>query len=278
MKRVMFLLLLAMAIAPEAWAQTWPNEPSGSQLLSDWNWNSLTGGGWTDSGGDRRIIADPTAPFSPSNILESRHLPNQMGGANSMFFFPTTLNELYVGFWWKPSNPFSGVSTNQQKFALIESAAGGHTYLLMSSSQQGGPYVFSMQLNYTTVSNAHLGNGWGDSPGTWNLFANQGNAGITLGTWHRIEVYWKKSTSPTSRDGILRWWMDGQLLGNYTAVNFPAGFSFADLTCICNELRSSSITDYHWYDHVRVTAPTGGSGTPKGDTTPPAAPVNLRAQ
>lgn len=259
----------------EANAQAWPNEPAGSRVISDWSWNALSGAGWRDDGGNRRIVQDSTAPLSAASVLESKRDPNAYGGSNEALDF-TTSNELYVGFWWKPSSPFTGWATLQNKISIVKSATGGHTYVLMNSSQRGGPFALAIQLDYGSVGNSHLGNGWGDSLGPWNLYANQGDSGVALGVWHRIELYIKKSTTSTSQDGILRWWMDGSPQGNYTNVNYPAGFVNVGLTPIWDSPDNIPFPEYHWYDHVKVSIPSGGGGAPNGDTSPPASPVNLR--
>lgn len=280
MKRVMFVLLLAIAVAPSAWAQSWPNEPSGATVLSDHNWNSLTGGGWVDEGGDRRIISDPTAPLSPSNVLESRRMNNATGGANEHLYFGTK-DELFVGFWWKPSNPFPGWDIGSvNKFAMFRNESGGHIYMEMESNNgvRGGPYHVFLALGYCCVQNSHLGNGWGDTVGVWNLYPNRGSFNVTLGAWHRVELYFRKSSTASSRDGILRWWVNGSLIGDYTQMNYPSGFADVGLTSIWDAPHDLGTTaEYHWYDHVRVSVPSGAGGTPKGDTLPPVAPTGLRA-
>ena len=45
----------------------WPNEPAGSILLNDNNFNVVVGNSWVDYSGDTTIAVDPTAPASPSN-------------------------------------------------------------------------------------------------------------------------------------------------------------------------------------------------------------------
>jgi len=42
-----------------------------------------------------------------------------------------------------------------------------------------------------------------------------------LGQWHFIEWQMEYNTSTSPANGIVRWWMDGQLIGQYTDVLFP---------------------------------------------------------
>ncbi len=59
--------------------------------------------------------------------------------------------------------------------------------------------------------------------GSYNLYANVNDPTITLGVWHKFEMYFKRSSTPTTADGIVRWWIDGQLCGSFhTNVRWPS--------------------------------------------------------
>ncbi|GKS58874.1 hypothetical protein YTPLAS18_24010 [Nitrospira sp.] len=145
----------------------------------------------------------------------------------------------------------------------------------------GPPFSTSRNIAFQIemgVDNSHLGNGFGDVGGTWVLFGNKANPAIAMGQWHRIEVYNKTSSTNSSRDGILRWWVDGQLFGDYQNVNYnDRTFSHLQLTPSWDGSEQHSNADEQRFDHIRISAPKGAGGTTKGDTTPPASPVNLRA-
>lgn len=276
MKRVMFALLLAMAVPPSAWAQSWPNEPSGSTTLVDCNFNSALCG-ISGASGSGSIISDSSAPQSPSNVMEFR-LPvgSSSGGGETYFPLNPQPREIFAGYWWKPSNPFEGHPNCSNKVHGLVLTA-GNIWLDMHCSATGGPYVFKMILQIPE-NNCHLGNGFGDCPGTYVVFGNQSSGAITLGAWHRVEVYLKSSSSSTSRDGILRMWVNGSQVMNYTTVNMSASMLYWLFTPTWDgswaPIQTTSFS--HRYDHVHVS--TGGSGSaPKGDTTPPAAPTALRA-
>jgi hypothetical protein len=46
---------------------------------------------------------------------------------------------------------------------------------------------------------------------------------LTVGAWTKLEAYVKASTTSTSRDGIVRWWVNGVPAGSYTNLNYGAG-------------------------------------------------------
>lgn len=279
MKRVMFALLLAMAIAPSAWGQSWPNEPSGSTVINDWNWNSCPGGGWQPAYGCGAIRSDSTAPRSPNSVLAMEFNPASGAGGGDPFI-AINATEVYIGYWVKLSNPFQGETNLSNKLTYGFDGSFGHGYWTKFYGQQNGPFTlqFHLQGFDPSIDNCHISSGFGECFNrAWNMSTT-----VTKGVWHRVELYYKHSTSRTSRDGIARLWLDGVQQLNLTNLNTPDG--------VINDLYFSPTwagpadpnrtnPDVISFDHVHVSSGgTGGGGTPKGDTTPPAAPVNLRAQ
>ncbi|MGE3152609.1 MAG: hypothetical protein AB7G48_08740 [Nitrospiraceae bacterium] len=275
MKRVMFLLLLAMAVAPEAWAQTWPNEPAGSTVINDWGWNSCPGGGWQPAYGCGFIRSDATAPLSPSSILRYEYNTSSGYGGGDPFIGLNN-DEIFVGLWMKLSNPFVGDASGSNK--LFYFSVGGSGYGLWfkaTGPQSTGPRYATVHLQGVdpAIDNCHI-SGWGEcSNRTW-----QGGPNITLGVWHRVEYYYKRSSSKTSRDGISRVWLDGASVINVTNLNTPqSSLDVLYITTTWTPPVDRSNPDMISFDHIHVSAPSGGGGTPKGDTTPPVAPTGLRA-
>ena len=72
---------------------------------------------------------------------------------------------------------------------------------------------------------------------------------VTLGQWHRIE-WWVDRTA-----GVVRWWMDGQLIGDYSGVAFPSGgFTNFEFSSTWGGIGDSKTeTDYYWFDHVHLS-------------------------
>jgi hypothetical protein len=278
MKRVMFVLLLAMVIAPEVWAQSWPNEPSGSTTIVDCNMNSMLCGYGGGSAAGGSIITDATAPLSPSSVVEYKlNVGTSNGGGQIIYSFGST-DSFYEGFWWKPSDPFYGTPNCGNKIIGVFMTDGTPVSgLTCETGVNGGPYLWVSTLELPH-NNCHLG-GWGDCPGTFNLFPNRGSGRVSLGVWHRVEVYMKRSTSSTSRDGTIRFWLDGALIFDYTNVNMPGYFTGTYFTPAWDgswePVHPTSFSNR--YDHVHLSTGGSGGGTPKGDTTPPSAPAGLRA-
>ena len=71
---------------------------------------------------------------------------------------------------------------------------------------------------------------------------------VTLGQWHKIEWY-------ASKNGTLKWWLDGVLQGSYTNVRNSFNFDMFQFspTWGGNSGARKRQTDHYWYDHARLS-------------------------
>lgn len=279
MKRVMFLLLLAMAIASEVQAQTqtWPNEPAGSRVLLDCNFDSPTcNGALYDVYGGAHTASVQGAPLSPSSVYEAKLNANKPEGGSQTGIIYGPVPEVYIGMWWKMNATFQGTQVNANKLFFVNSGY-PNGYGLNLFSLYGPQYSTSFQVAWATDDpvltslNSHLSNTYYD---THYGFA----CSVKVDTWYRFEVYIKSSTSTSTRDGIVRWWLNGQLCGDYTTANFPGGVVNWEMNHTWTAVTGNTQNWMHWIDHLHISAPNGAGSTTKSDTTPPAAPTALRAQ
>jgi hypothetical protein len=196
------------------------------------------------------------------------------------------VNEVYLGFWVKLSNPFQGEENLSNKLGIFSWGDGSWLWVKYEG-QQFGPWfpVVGFQVSgISNVNNCHNAGYGNDAPcpsGNFTFTPNAGNGNVSAGVWRRFEFYYKRSTSPTSRDGVVRVWLDGSPVISSTAANTPqvplTAFYFTP-TWAGPASQGRTNPDRISFDHVRVSSGgTGGGGAPKGDTTPPAAPVNLSA-
>lgn len=253
-----------------------PNEPSGFISVTNWPWNALSGGGWVDSPGDRAIVTDATAPLSPSNVLRSKRESGSTGGSNIYFTFSPSVREFFLGMWWKPNDPFWGWDNGSVNKFLHVLTGNGNLYLefengLGTQTTPQGPY--RALVAFGNADNCHLNSGFGDCPGGpgYNFYPNLGEFTIIPGTWYRVEMYLRASTTPTSMDGVIQIWRNNVLLFNKSVVNFGApSFEAVGMTSIWDNGIFLPAPDIHYYDHTYISIP--GSGP---DTTPPNPPTGI---
>jgi hypothetical protein len=223
--------------------------------------NALSGSGWFVSqnpNGYATITQDAAAPVSPSNVGQWMY-PSGFGGgyepATIAHSLPSGFNEGFVGVSWKPSNPWQGHSTYVNKIFFVFGGACGNLIPIMYGPP-GGPYHLRVAPEW----------------GNWSfLVPNVNDVPVALGAWHNIELYFKYNNG--GANGIVRWWMDGTLIGDYTNISFPASGCFAELQLAptwggVGDVKTE--TDYFWFDHVLASQP---SGSQTSDTTPPTVSI-----
>ncbi|HYU00593.1 MAG TPA: hypothetical protein VEK85_09470, partial [Gemmatimonadales bacterium] len=76
------------------------------------------------------------------------------------------------------------------------------------------------------------------------------------GQWHRIEIYVKYSTG-SNADGMVKWWVDGQLNGQYTNLKMvqDGGFNRVSFSPTYGGAGgdAKSQADYFWFDHTHLS-------------------------
>ena len=149
------------------------------------------------------------------------------------------LHQVYVGNWWKVSDPWQGHPSNSNKVQYLFSNGDGSMAMIMYG-HPGGPYEMRV---------------FPDWHGQW-LTPNVANVPVTLGVWHQLE--WLVEYGPTQDppSGRVRWWMDGQLLGDWQNVRLSAlplaQYKVAPVWGGAEAVLKTEL-DYYWYDHTYVS-------------------------
>ena len=200
--------------APDAPLAVWPDEPVGFTPITDQPWDMLASLGWSHNPCASTIVADPTAPRSPANVLE-HPFPAGFGGDSTscidFFTLPTPHDELFAGIWWRASDPWQGAGDGTNGIAALSMPTGSVDLVMQGTG--AGPFTLLVEPSLGADNSALTG------PGVY-LPANAGDGTVQLGAWHRLELYVRASTTSTSRDGVVRWWLDGHPVGGYDTVNF----------------------------------------------------------
>ena len=194
-----------------------------------YNASSGSSRGWAE------LRSDSTAPFSPSQGFDFVY-PAGMREGNApatVYYSRISSNELYAGFWWKPSSPFD-YGPNGNKIAFMFNGgggAGGQQFIILKSD--GMLHVLP------------------EYPGDYRWRdPNVSPTRVTLGQWHRIEWYSNVAT------GAMKFWLDGVLQGSYTDVRNSYKFDSFQFspTWGGNSGATKDQTDHYWFDHVRLSA------------------------
>ena len=222
----------------------WPNEPARFSVVSDQPWDAVSSLGWAlEFGVLPLIVPDPTAPLSPPDVLQITFPVGFASGSapSTMVHSLPGTRQLYVGIWWKPSNPWQGNDSNTNKIQYVFTNASGSIVMTMYGPSRG-PFELRVFPQFSTSSD------------TW-LVPNVNHVPVTLGEWHKIEwlLVYNSTTDPPN--GICRWWLDGQLIGDYSNIAFPSDpltvYKVAPVFGGTGAAKTE--TDYYWYDHVHLS-------------------------
>jgi len=121
--------------------------------------------------------------------------------------------ELFVGLVWKVSSPWQGHASGVNKIQFLY--AGSADVAMVMYGPPNGPYELRVMPQ------------WPEHDGTW-LTANVTPAPLTVGQWHQAEWYLKYESSAGAGDGVIRWWLDGALVGDYRKVRYPQDAGFVE--------------------------------------------------
>lgn len=233
------------------------NEPSGSSVIFQTSFNSLSG--MNDDYNSTQIRADATAPTSPSNCMYSRLAAGSLTGGIQLRVQPgSTWNDMYVRKWWRTNAGFQGRTVGNKMFFMRGNTTNG-VFLFNNSSLVNGAGTMIFAHNTGRLDNSHI---WSSDLGLTG-FPNVGSGRLTVGTWYLLEAYIKCSTTATSRDGIVRWWVNGVLAGNYTNANYDGGltnWTWSETWDGTPGFTNATVDWEHWVDELYIS--TGGTVTP----------------
>ena len=229
-------------------APAWPDEPPGFVTFKNTDFTAFPTDGWSSDGGT--IVTDATAPVSPTHHVIQWEYDTTLANGTSPGTVQTyefdQVDAYFLGFYFKFSNPYSN-GVNGTGMWWASGMAGGTLSVVLG---QDSTIFFSVLVPDS------LG-------GAYNLTANVSNPKVTLGTWHRFEHYFQPASSPTAHDGIIRWWIDGVLCGNYTDRRWPAPhqdwYAWSYWPGWDGAAHGHpAFTGYQWVDHTYLSHPITG--------------------
>ncbi|HTK57101.1 MAG TPA: Ig-like domain-containing protein, partial [Gemmatimonadales bacterium] len=220
---------------------TWPHEPAGYSVVSDQPWSLLGTLNWILQFGTATVGIDLAAPASPPSVLTITYPTGFAGGeapGTVMRDLPNT-RRVFMGLWWKASDPWQGHETNVNKIQFLFPASGGDITMVMYGPRNG-PYQLRVIPQFPGM------------PSNW-LVPNVAQVPVTLGEWHRIE--WLIDYGDQVGVGTVQWWLDGQMIGDYRDVPFPdAGMLVYKISPTWGGVGDTKTeTDYFWFDQTYLS-------------------------
>lgn len=218
------------------------------------------------------------APLSPPSVMKSfvaAGAATNTGNGQWINHLPN-VRQLFFATWWNTNAAFAGWPNNTNKMLFARNPAIDNNFLVWQGPQ--GSCKTLKWYNQAQYANNHLPNTFGMNypiDGTGWFEPNQGNSGtVCAGAgWKKIEVYLSVSTTTTSRDGVIKWWLDGVLIGHHTGVNLtPNGITEFQVNHTWDGGDRGSTTEWaHYWDQMLIAASSGGGGGGgTTDTTPPS--------
>ena len=267
-----FLLTIGFSLAyshTSLAAGVWTNEPAGASVIMDCPFNSVSGCGILDVYSSSIQDSDGSASVSPSGVVRATiYAGNLSGGMQLSYGTPQISREIYMGLIWRTNPQFYGRPQHDKMFFIKGPQTNG--FFGMRTCPGCTQRQIGWGFNASNADNSHA---CADT-GLW-CYPNVGSPAVTIGQWAKIEVYMKSSTTLTSRDGIVRWWINGQLAGNYTNLNHaPSGLNeWTWSETWDGYLNPAPSVDWsHYLDHLHISIP-GGSNATDQPPGPPASPT-----
>jgi uncharacterized protein YjdB len=231
------------------------NEPAGFRALNDQPWSLMTGSGWNylrrTSSKDDGIVVDLTAPRSAADVLRIVFTTDMAANTEPSVHWMGLpgVREIYTVWWMKISPNWQSSPAGAGKITFLFTNGAGQVYTGLyhqggdptSGWVTGPPYRIGVNTEWAPYGQR-----------VW--LPNATTTFINPGQWHRVEVYYRWSTTSGAADGIIRWWVDGALNGNYTNVQYPSG-SFTEFQYAPTLQNPPTAELYMYLDHTYVSVP-----------------------
>lgn len=281
--KLFVILCLILAWPSVVFAQAWPNEPAGGTVMLDHPFSSILGPGMTNPYNAGSIATDSSAPYSPVSVYQSSISAGSNNGGSELHWYASSpQKEMCVGKWWRTNSGFEGRPQGNKTFFMRGPGTGNigtynGVFLFNNQSLSNGTGRMIWSFNTGNLDNSHITGS--TDPGV-PLFANVGDDTLRVGVWTKLYACIRGSTSNTSRDGIIKWWINDRLVGSYSNINYaPAGLNEWVWSETWDGTANFTVTTAwsHFLDHLRiwmgsVGITSGGSTTPPSPTPPSPTP------
>lgn len=285
---VIGLMTILLPWPQSAQAQLTQNEPAGSTKLGECDFSSSKNCGVFQGYYGGGFLSNlPDAPYSPTGVYYDQLAPGaSTGNGYGLALTGPQNRELYVSFYWKMGPGYIGGATGTKLFFMRGAGAtpecNTNGFFGISGTdgidQRNYPYYMFFGMNTGSLVGKNKGN---PTCNDWTQGdacpPNASKVPLYENVWYHVEAYVRASSSIGANDGIIRWWIDGNLVGDVTNYNYGCGnvneFLFdhtwdGSTAWECpgtgHRLNRDCSRDLRMYlDHVYVSAPNCPNGCPK---------------
>jgi hypothetical protein len=195
-----------------------PTSITASELLpfNEQRWAAMTGNSWSymrrTGSKDDDIVTDATAPFVPPTMLRIIFTPDmQRDSEPGVHWIPLPNKREVLTEWWMKLSP-----------NWTSSPAGGGKISFLLAAPDGQGQVYSGVFGSREPHHISINTEW--MPYGQKIWEpNAARTPVLYDRWYRIQWYMRWASAPGARDGVLRWFVDGTLNGDYFDVVFPSG-------------------------------------------------------
>jgi len=226
------------------------HEPAGYHALNDQPWDvigtwNVANDGWfyarRTSSKDDDISLDTSAPRSALDVLRIIFTPDM--GANTepsvhWLMLPSP-KAIYTTWWIKLSPNWTPSPAGGGKITFLRTASGAvYTGFFGSSA----PHHLSVNTEWAPYGQV-----------IWD--PNVTTTPLVYGQWYRMEWYMQWESSPGACNGIMRWWVNGVLNGDYTQICYPSDNGFDQFEFAPTLQNPPPAEQYMYVDHTYVSMP-----------------------
>lgn len=243
------------------------------------------GGAWSCLGGNGSIVSDASAPVSPPSVLRF-DFTGVVGGSSpdSCTKTFTATDRIYVAFYWKASSGFQTHAAGT-KISFVVSPSFQQDIIPLIPAHLGVTAPWPIELynaNNILINNCDAGVPYfGDCPGSVHWFPSGfPSANIQDNTWYLHELLMCKSSTTSSNNGRLRYWLtpaggSSTLMISTDQMDWASGgFDQVALNATWGGTGGTSPTQYFYWDAYKISIPPASacSGTPPPPPPPPPVP------
>lgn len=204
-----------------------PNEPTNFRRVVDWGFDAIEGQNLLDAYADPEkkthfITECNDAPISPNSVLKNIRMASEVGyGGIQIDYVKEKFNEVYVGLVWKANPGFEGGYSNRLFIILTNGVQNFVAWGKYENKTLDEGYIGFSPVAGPEINNCGLIPG--DrfcQPGPANMPANvKPNHVASRNKWNLVEAILKRNSAPGVKDGRIRWYLNGELLGDYSGLD-----------------------------------------------------------